>query len=105
MKNWLKVLGLGAVAAGLSACVTAATMTIENRLEQIGMSPEIAGCMAGQLRDRLSSEDLQDVARYTVGLSRAETSRQALEALARIDNPRAVAAIGASGVSCIFAPR
>lgn len=105
MKKADSFVAIASVAALLSACATGAKLTIENRLAAIGLPTGQASCMAGQLEERLSSEDLQDVARYTLTLSRADSTGETLDALMRIDNPRAVAAIGASGVSCLFAPR
>ena len=57
--------------------------------------------MVDELDDRLSNEDLQDLAKYTVRLSRADTTMAAIRSLMTIDNPRAVAAVGASGVACV----
>ena len=103
----MRTIMMSAMAAffAAGACATAAKVTIEDRLQAIGLPAGQAGCMADQLEERLSSEDLQDLARYTVTLSRADSPGQAVDALLQIDNPRAVTAIGASGVSCIFAPR
>ncbi len=105
MKKILSIFVIGVVAGALASCTTGARLTIENRLAAIGLPAGQAACMANQLEERLSSEDLQDVARYTLTLSRAESAGETIDALMQIENPSAVAAIGASGVSCIFAPR
>ena len=85
----------------LASCATAAKITLNDRFKSIGLSPEMADCMVDDLDDRLSDEDLRDLARYTSGLSRADTPGQAVDALLRFDNPRAVAAIGRAAFSCV----
>ncbi len=91
-------------ALALSGCVTVAKYTIKDNLVDMGFSPGKASCMADQLEERLSDEDIQDLARYTAGLSRADSPGQALDALMKVDNARAAGAITASGISCLFAP-
>ncbi|MEQ8179776.1 MAG: hypothetical protein RIA10_15710 [Amphiplicatus sp.] len=91
-----------AVAAGLSAgCATVAKATLEDRFQAIGIPQGTAVCMVDELDERLSDEDLQDLARYTIGLARANSTAAAIRSLMKIDNPRAVTAIGASGISCV----
>jgi len=89
------------VAAMIAGCATAARYTLQDRFRAIGLSAEIADCMVDDLDQRLSSEDLQDLAKYTLRLSRADSTYAAIRSLMTIDNPRAVTAIGASGVSCV----
>jgi hypothetical protein len=76
-------------------------VTLEDRFQAIGIPEGIATCMVDDLDRNLSDEDLQDLARYTLRLSRADTTMAAVRSLMQIDNPRAVAAIGRAGVSCI----
>ncbi len=85
----------------LASCATAARVTLADRFEAIGLSPKMAACMVDDLDDRLSDEDMRDLARYTVGLSRADTPGKAIDQLLEFDNPRAVAAIGRAGFSCV----
>lgn len=85
----------------LASCATAARATLENRFEAIGLSPKMASCMVDDLDQRLDDSDLRDLARYTVGLSRADTPLQAIDTLMDIDNPRAVAAVGRAAFSCV----
>jgi hypothetical protein len=85
----------------LASCATAARATLKDRFRAIGLSADMADCMVDELDERLDDRDLQDLARYTVGLSRADTPLEAVESLLRIDNPRAVVAIGASAFSCV----
>jgi hypothetical protein len=85
----------------ISACATAARYTLQDRFRAIGIPAATADCMVDELEQRLSSEDIQDLARYTLRLSRADSTLTAIRSLMTIDNPRAVTAIGASGVSCV----
>lgn len=85
----------------LASCATVARVTLEDRFQAIGIPEGIATCMVDDLDRNLSDQDLQDLARYTLKLSRADTTLAAVRSLMQIDNPRAVAAIGRAGVSCI----
>ncbi len=97
----MRTLGLAAALISVAACATAARATLQDRFETIGLSPRMAGCMVDDLDERLSDDDLRDLARYTVGLSRADTPLRAVESLLEIDNPRAVAAIGRAAFACV----
>ncbi len=85
----------------LAGCATAARYTLQDRFRAIGLPDQTADCMVDELEQRLSSEDIQDLARYTLQLSRADSTFAAIRSLMAIDNPRAVTAIGRSGVSCV----
>jgi hypothetical protein len=85
----------------LAGCATAARYTLQDRFRAIGIPEGTADCMVDELDERLTNEDLQDLAQYTLRLSRADSTLAAIRALMTIDNPRAVTAIGASGVSCV----
>ena len=85
----------------LSACATAARYTLQDRFRAIGIPAGTADCMVDELDERLSDEDLQDLARYTFSLARADTTLGAIRSLMDIDNPRAVAAVGRSGIVCV----
>ncbi len=96
-----RIILAGLAAMILGACATAARYTLQDRFRAIGIPDGVSDCMVDELDDRLSNEDLQDLARYTVRLSRADSTLAAIRSLMKIDNPRAVTAIGASGVSCV----
>lgn len=98
----LKTIGVLVVSSGLvSACATAsAVVTLQDRLTAIGISPDTARCMVGELQDDLDGEDLRDLADYSTRIARAPSTAAAIEQLVRIDNPRAVAAVGRSAFSC-----
>lgn len=96
-----KIILMAAASMMLASCATAARYTLQDRFRAIGIPADTADCMVDELDDRLSNEDLQDLARYTVSVARADSTLAAIRALMQIDNPRAVAAIGASGVSCV----
>lgn len=85
----------------LSSCATAARFTLQDRFRAIGIPAGTADCMVDELDQRLSGEDLQDLARYTLQLARADSTFAAVRSLMTIDNPRAVTAVGRSAVSCV----
>jgi len=86
-----------------AACATVSPrVRVEESFIDFGLSQERASCLANELDERLDRGDLADVADYVSGLNRVDTPRQALDALLRIDNPRAVGAIGAAGIACAF---
>ncbi|MGV6801646.1 MAG: hypothetical protein ACWA5L_06970 [bacterium] len=89
----------------ITGCATVAKYSIKDSLIDIGIPKNRAACMAEQLDERLSDDDLRALDRYMKSLSKAATPGQALDALLKVDNPRAVGAITASGVSCAFAPK
>lgn len=99
MKRMMLIALAGALT--VTACATAARYTLQDRFRAIGIPPATADCMVDELEQRLSAEDVQDLARYTVRLARADSTVDAIRSLMTIDNPRAVTAIGASGVTCV----
>lgn len=100
MKRSIAVLGALLLAG---ACATISPKAkVEKNFVDFGLSPERAACLAKELDARLDSGDLADVADYVGGLNKVETASEALDALLHIENPRAVAAIGAASLSCAF---
>ena len=87
--------------AQAAACATAIRYTLQDRFRAIGIAGETADCMVDELEARLSQDDLQDLAQYTFELARADSTLAAIRALMTIDNPRAVTAVGKSGVACV----
>lgn len=85
----------------VTGCATAARYTLQDRFRAIGIPAGTADCMVDELDQRLSDDDLQDLARYTLRLSRADSTFDAVRSLMTIDNPRSVTAIGRSAVSCV----
>ncbi len=98
MAQWI---GAALAVVMIAGCATAARYTLQDRFRGIGIPPNTADCMVDELDERLSSEDLQDLASYTLRLSRADSTLAAIRSLMSIDNPRAVTAVGASGVACV----
>lgn len=94
------IMGLAALIT-VTGCATAARYTLQDRFRAIGIPAGTADCMVDEVDQRLSDEDLQDLARYTLRLSRADSTFAAVQSLMTIDNPRAVTAIGRSAVSCV----
>ncbi len=97
----IRLLFAALAASMIAGCATAARYTLQDRFRAIGLPDGVSDCMVDELDERLSSEDLQDLAKYTVRLSRADSTMAAIRSLMTIDNPRAVTAIGASGVVCV----
>lgn len=97
----MRIILIMGVAAMVASCATAARITLQDRFKAIGLPPEMADCMVGDLEQRLSQEDVQDLARYTLSLSRADSAASAVQSLMQIDNPRAVTAVGRAGFSCV----
>ncbi len=92
-----------AAALSLGACATISPRArIENRLVEIGLSERKAGCMAGELDNRLDRSDLNDVADFLGDVNQASSDGENYDALLNIDNARAAAAIAAAGLSCAF---
>lgn len=92
---------IGAALLMAAGCATAVRYTLQDRFRAIGIAGETADCMVGELEQRLSQDDLQDLARYTFELSSASSTGAAIRALMTIDNPRAVTAVGKSSVTCV----
>ena len=92
-------------AAMLSGCATVATATIENRLVDLGLSEQRAGCMADELDARLDDEDMTRLARHAVTLSRSDTPGEVVDALAGVDDFGITRAVIASGTACLFSAR
>ena len=88
-------------ASMLASCATAVRYTLQDRFRAIGIPGDTSDCMVGELEGRLSREDMQDLLRYTLDLTRADSTFAAIRSLMRIDNPRAVTAVGESGVACV----
>ena len=102
MRKPAAITGAALLSAGLLAsCATVAKVTLEDRFQAIGIPEGTAVCMVDDLDQRLSDEDLQDLARYTLRLSRSNSTAGAVRSLMQIDNPRAVTAIGRSAVQCV----
>jgi hypothetical protein len=103
-ETWMTPTSLIAALAAallLASCATAARYTLQDRFRAIGLPDQTADCMVDELEQRLTSEDLQDLARYTLQLSRSDSTFAVIRSLMQIDNPRAVTAIGRSGATCV----
>lgn len=93
---------LCALAAG---CATAADVTIENRLVDLGLTEHRAACMSDDLGERLTDRELAVLARHLDGLSRADTPGQLIDAVAAVEEPGLAGAVLASGASCLLSRR
>ncbi len=85
----------------IAACATTSPRAqIADRFVEFGVSQERADCLASELDERLERDDLNDVADYIGGLNEATSAGEALDALLRIGNPRAAAAIARASLAC-----
>lgn len=99
----MRAIILSAVAAlAVSSCATVSKFTIENRLEELGLSSERAGCMSDELENRLTDSELSEFARFTVSLTARDNQLALLDALSSIQNAKIARAVGASGLVCIL---
>ncbi len=90
----------------VSACATVSPRAeLEDRFVEFGLSEERAACLADELDERLDRDDLADVSDYIAGLNDVDSAGAALDALLRIENPRAVSAIGGASLACAFGGR
>ncbi len=98
----VKFIFAGLFAIGLvTGCATLTTATLENRLQAIGLSADTASCMATDLNESLSQDDVIDLTRYTFNIATSSSTLGVIRELLKIDNPRAVSAVGKAGVSCV----
>ncbi|MEM9616453.1 MAG: hypothetical protein AAF936_00700 [Pseudomonadota bacterium] len=100
MKQRKTIMTLAAMLV-ITGCATAARYTLQDRFRAIGIPDGTADCMVDEVDERLSDEDLQDLARYTFQLSRSDSTFAAVRSLMTIDNPRAATAVGRSAATCI----
>jgi len=98
----VKFIFAGLFAIGLvTGGATLTTATLENRLQAIGLSADTASCMATDLNESLSQDDVIDLTRYTFNIATSSSTLGVIRELLKIDNPRAVSAVGKAGVSCV----
>ncbi|MGV6820553.1 MAG: hypothetical protein ACWA5T_08665 [Parvularcula sp.] len=86
----------------VSACATVATFTIENRLQELGLSQRSASCMADELDQQLNDRQLTDFARFTVTLTKRDNPLLVLDSLKSINDPDIQRAVATSGLICII---
>lgn len=96
-----RLLSMLLIACLTTSCATTARYTLENRFQAIGIPEGTATCMVDDLDESLSDNDMTDLAKYTLRISRASSTMGAIQELLKIDNPRAVTAIGKAGFTCV----
>lgn len=87
----------------LTACATASKFTIEDRLNELGLSRGQASCVADELDDRLNDRELRDFARFTDQITAPDRPSDLIRSLERISDEKIARAVAQSGVSCVFA--
>ena len=91
------------LAFAAAACATGfGAARLERQFVDLGFSADRAGCLAGELDERLEDDDMRAVSGFLDGLNQASTPGQSLDALVSIDNPDAAAAIARSALACAF---
>jgi len=109
MRNLLLLFLLLAAGLGAAYYFGAFDRVTESRVEtaliEAGVSPEMAGCMAPKMVDRLNLVQLRKLeglraaeGEYAVPLS----GREALARLERVDDPEAIEVLVGAGGSCAF---
>jgi hypothetical protein len=99
-------MGLGRTLAilalfALAACATISPRSrIESELVELGLGERASACLAEELADDLSRRDLDAVADFLAELNRSGRRSDGFDAILRIDNSRAAAAIAGAGVTC-----
>lgn len=91
-------------AALLAGCAASYENRIENSLTSAGVSRPVAGCMAGQMVDRLSTAQLKRLARFAKGIDRREVERMSLRDIHKrfqaIGDPEIVEVVTRAGLGC-----
>ncbi|WP_300536727.1 hypothetical protein [Sphingosinicella sp.] len=101
MKPVLFVLTAAALLAG---CAASYESRIERSLTSAGISRPVAGCMADQMVDRLSTTQLKRLARFAKGVDRREVERMSLREIQKrfqaIGDPEIVEVVTRAGLGC-----
>lgn len=96
------LLAASALVAAAGCATVSPASRIESRLVDLGVSPARADCLADELQDNLGRADLSDIADFLDDVGDADSAGGAVDALRRIDNPQAAAAVAAAAISCAF---
>lgn len=102
MKSRPLVAGILALALGACATLSPASR-IESRLIGLGASEESAACLADELSRKLDRRQLRDVAAFLDRVDRLDRNGRpggVVDALMEMDDPSAVAAVAAAGITC-----
>ena len=93
---------IGVILLTASCATVSPRVRIENRLVELGLSPDRADCLSSELDERLGRSDLASIAEFVGNLNDAGSPGETLDALMSIDNPRAASAIARAGLACAF---
>lgn len=100
MKPLLTIVTAAALLAGCASYES----RIERSLTSAGVSRPVAGCMADQMVDRLSSAQLKRLARFAKGVDRREVERMSLREIQKrfqaIGDPEIVEVVTRAGLGC-----
>ncbi len=101
MRHYLSLLIITLSSLMLVSCATLATATLENRFQAIGLPAGTAECMATDLNENLSNDDVIELTRHTFSVATSDSPVAIVRALMEIENPRVVTQVGKAGVSCV----
>ncbi|HXI86489.1 MAG TPA: hypothetical protein VNH64_03450 [Parvularculaceae bacterium] len=89
-----------ALLVALASCATLSPRSrVEAELVSLGLTKARAGCLAGELDRRLDRRDMRAVGDF-LGSLRGNDGDNVLDALRKMDNPRAVSAMAGAGIAC-----
>ncbi len=92
-----------AAAALLAGCASYESR-IERSLTSAGVARPVAGCMAGQMVDRLSTAQLKRLATFAKGVDRREVERMSIRDMHKrfqaIGDPEIVEVVTRAGLGC-----
>lgn len=86
----------------LAACASSAKGRVEGGLKRLGMPDRSAHCMADELDDRLSRQDMKTLARLLEEAGTGKEARPAriLDFMGDLDDPDITEAAARSGIRC-----
>lgn len=102
--KFMKPVLIVVTAAALLAGCASYESRIESSLTSVGVARPVAGCMAGQMVDRLSTDQLKRLARFAKGIDRREVERMSLRDIHKrfqaIGDPEIVEVVTRAGLGC-----
>ena len=86
----------------IASCATSGTSRLQQQFIAIGLSPDRAECLVGELSERLNRKDIKEISGFLDGVNRAQTAGETLDAVLAMDNAAVTKAMASSGVACAF---
>lgn len=101
----MRVAGLILAVMALSGCSQIAESRMEDTLVDAGLPPQMAGCMAERMSDRLTFNQMRKLTRLQAEGDEADvplTIPDFLERARRVNDPEALEVAAASAAVCAF---